>query len=235
MHILIIDQCSGSKQCPGWFDAFDAETIDAHSLTELQARKQTPTYPAHDLYTGRQQQYINVAVDRLRESGDTVDRYYISAGFGFISECTELPPYEVTFQNYGTAGIHERSADLKIQANLLDRVDAESTYDLAFFALGNDYYESLDLPRVLDAIPESTMIALFNREDDTERRPNVVSIPARTTEAKEQGCTVVALKGHYLKQFAASRANGRAVESPPNIVEYCTTEQTHQSDLDAYD
>lgn len=235
MRILIVDQCSGSKRDPDWFDAFDAETIDANSLAELRARKQTPIYPAHDLYTGRQQQYINEAVDRLREAGDTVDRYYISAGFGFIGESIELPPYEVTFRNYDTAGIQERSKNLEIETDLLDRIDTESAYDLVFLALGSDYYEALDLSRVLNAIPESTMVVVFNREGDTEQRQNVVSIPARTDEAKEQGSTVVALKGHYLKQFAASRTNGRTVESPSELVEYCTTEQTRQSGLGAYD
>jgi len=235
MRILIVDQCSGSKQRPDWFDAFDAETIDSHSLAGLRARDQTPIYPAHDLYTGRQQRYINEAVDRLREVGDTVDRYYISAGFGFVGESTELPPYEVTFRNYGTAGIQDRSKDLGIEADLLDQIDTESAYDLVFLALGGDYYEALDLSRVLDAIPESTMVVLFNREGDTERRQNAVSIPARTAEAKEQDSTVVALKGHYLKQFAASRANGRTVESLSELIEYCTTEQTRQSGLDAYD
>ena len=235
MRILIVDQCSGSKQCPDWFDAFDAETIDSHSLAGLRARAQTPIYPAHDLYTGQQQKYINEAVNRLREVGDTVDRCYISAGFGFVSESTELPPYEVTFRNYDTAGIRERSENLGIETDLLDWVETESAYDLVFLALGSDYYEALDLSRVLNTIPESTMVVLFNREGDTERHQNTVSIPARAAEAKEQGSTVVALKGHYLKQFAASRANGRTVKSPSELVECCTTEQTRQSGLDAYD
>ena len=235
MRILIVDQCSGSKQQPDWFNAFDAETVDANSLAELRAREQTPTYPARDLYTGRQQRYINEAVDRLRKVGDTVDRYYISAGFGFVSEWTELPPYEVTFQDYNKTGINERSMDLEIETDLLDQIDTKPLYDLVFLALGSDYYEALDLSRVLDTIPDSTMVVLFNRDDNTEQRPNVVSIPARTAEAKEQGSTVVGLKGSYLKQFAAHRSNDTMVDSLSEVAKYCTTEQTQQFGLDAYD
>ncbi|EMA54695.1 MULTISPECIES: hypothetical protein [Halococcus] len=235
MRVLVVDQCSGSKQSPEWFDSFDAETIDDFSLPELRERERTPTYSAHDLYTGRQQQYIDVAVDRLRESGDTVDRYYISAGFGFVGEATELPPYEVTFQDYDTESVHERSSELEIQSDLLNRLDDDPAYDLVFLALGSDYYEALDLSRLLDTFSDSTMVVLFNREADAEQRPNVISIPARTAEAKEQGSTVIGLKGQYLKQFAAHRAEGTTIDSFTEVVEYCTTEPTRQSGLGSYD
>ena len=235
MHILVVDQCSGSKESPEWFDAFDTTAIDNSSLDELRTRDRTPTYAAHALYTGRQQQYIGEAVDRLREAGDTIERFYISAGFGLVHEETEIPPYEATFKDYDEAGIQERSDDLDIGSNLLGLVDKGPAYDIIFFALGSDYYESFDLTHILDAIPGSTLVVLFNREEDVDQRPNTVSIPARTAEAKEQGSTVIGLKGHYLKQFAAHRANGTPIESTTDLIECCNSGPTEQSGLTTYD
>lgn len=233
MQILVVDQCSGSKRCPDWFNKLDADAIDATSLQELQGREQTPTYPARDLYTGRQQGYINSAVASLRDAGDEVDRLFISAGFGVVDEETNLVPYEVTFKDYSPEDIDNRAEQLRIQSDLLDRL--ENQYDIVFFALGSDYYRSFDLETVIDAIPDNTLVVLFNQETLASGRSNVVSIPARTAEAAEQGAIVVGLKGRYLQQFATHRTNGAAVESPEDVVEYCTTEYTAQTGIGEFD
>jgi hypothetical protein len=235
MRILIIDQCSGSKDVPENAPIFDAENTDEYGREGLLARDDVPAIPAHKLYTGRQQGYVDSAVDRLRANGDTVDRVYISAGFGLVSERTELPPYEVTFNDMVAASIDERAASLGIPTAVQDLVQGHPPYDVVFFALGKDYYRACDIDATIEALPEETLGVVFNREALAEGRSNVVSLPARTAEAKEHGTIVVALKGRYIEYFADHRATGASVDGASDLVEYCTTAATTQTGLGEYD
>lgn len=235
MRILIIDQCSGYKSVPEWFDPFDIEDLNKYSREELLDRDQVPSYPARDLYQGRQQQFITEAVDRLRDAGDTVDRVFISAGFGVVGENTHLPPYDVSFNDLSDTEIQARSTELGIQETILDKIETESAYDLIFFALGNGYYEALSLPRIVESISQSTFVVLFNKEQVADRYENVTSIPARNAEAKEQGTIVVGLKGRYLQNFAEHRQHGRTVDELDTVPDYCESGYTTQSGLDDYD
>jgi len=235
MRILIVDQCSGSKDVPDSAPVFDAADIDEHGREGLLARDEVPAIPARRLYTGRQQKYIDSAVDRLRAAGDTVDRMYVSAGFGLVDERTELPPYNMTFADMSADEIDERATLLSIASDVREAVDTDPPYDVVVFALGNDYYRACDLQAVLDALPSETIAVVFNREDITADRANVVSIPARTTEAKEHGTIVVALKGSYLQNFARHRTEGAIVDEIGDVVEYCTTEPTTQTGFGEFD
>jgi hypothetical protein len=234
MRILIIDQCSGDKSVPDWFEPYTVTDLDEYSHEELIGRDQVPTFPARKLYQGRQQQYISQAIKRLRAAGDTIDRVFISAGFGVVDEETQLPPYDVTFTDLSDPEIQDRAAELGIQKAILDAVDTVPPYDLIFFALGSDYYEGLDLETVLESTPESGYVVLFNQEAVAEAHDRTVSIPARTQEANKHGTITVALKGRYLQNFAEHRDHEATVEAIQDIVSYCTTDYTPQSGLHEY-
>lgn len=229
VRILIIDQCSGSKDVPGSASTFNAAEIDEHGREGLLARNGVPAIPARRLYSGRQQAYIGSAVDRLRAAGDSVDRLFISAGFGLVDEETRLPPYEVTFNKMNGDAIDEQAAGLGIPSDVREAIRTAPPYDVVILALGSDYYRACDLEAALDALPDETIGVVFNQEDLAAGRENVVAIPARTTNAKEQGTIVVALKGRYLQNFARYRTEGATVNKPDDIVEYCTTEPTTQT------
>lgn len=235
MRFLIIDQCSGSKDVPDNTSEFGADEIDDHGREGLLARDGVPAISARHLYTGRQQQYIDSAVDRLRANGDTVDRLYISAGFGLVDEETELPPYNVTFAGMSASAIDEQAARLEIPTDVRTAVQATPSYDVVILALGSDYYRACDLESVLDAIPSETLGVVFNQEELATEREHIVSIPARTTEAKEHGTIVVALKGKYLQNLADHRSRAKGALELSDIVEYCTTEPTTQTGLSEYD
>ncbi|MEA5409613.1 hypothetical protein VB773_19890 [Haloarculaceae archaeon H-GB2-1] len=91
LDVLIIDQCSGSKEFPDDAPVFDADETLQFSRQDLLARDNVPGVAARDLYTGRQQNYVRDAVRRLRSNGHSVDRYFISAGFGLVAEDDHLP------------------------------------------------------------------------------------------------------------------------------------------------
>lgn len=230
MNILIIDQCSNSKSYPDESAVFDTSAIDETGLETLRNRDEAASLPARKLYAGRQQQYIDEAVDSLRANGNTVDRYFISAGFGLVDETEALPPYDVTFAEMSVTEIESRAASLEITERTTD-VLAANSYDVVFFALGSDYYRALELAEVLSTLPEDTLSVVFNQEELADRYDNVVSIPARTEQAKEQGTIVVALKGTYLKNVADNLATGVELESLDDVRLACLSNPTSQKGL----
>lgn len=234
MRVLVIDQCSGSKEVPEWFTPYTAEEIDSHTRDELlnDVRERVPSLRAEKLYTGRQQQFISEACNRLRSAGDEVDRVFISAGFGVVDETAELPPYEVTFDDYSSAEVRERGEELEIGSDLDALLTNEPAYDVVFFALGRAYLESFDLPEVLSDLPSGTIGVVFNQEKLAEEHDRVRSLSARTEDAKEFGTIVVAVKGQYIQNFAAHREQGEVPESAADVVSCCETTSTTQSTLD---
>lgn len=235
MRFLIIDQCSGSKAIPDNTPVFEADEIDEHGRESLLARDGVPAIAARRLYTGRQQSYIDSAVDRVRAAGDTVDRLYISAGFGLIDEKTELPPYNVTFSEMTTAEIDKRATKLGIPNDVRTAVQNDPSYDVVVLALGTDYCRACDLETTLDALPAETWGVVFNQEKPAASRKNTISISARTDEAREYGTIVVALKGHYLQNLADHRSEGEQVESLSELADLLTSTPTTQAGLSDYE
>jgi hypothetical protein len=230
MKILVIDQCSKAKDHAKDFTPIDEETIKNTTLSNLQEQTETHAIEARKLYAGRQQRFVDEAVVSLRSTGDEVDRYFISAGFGLIEETGRLPPYNVTFAVKSEKEIKQRGKELGIESQLIELIDEE--YDLVYFALGADYYASFDLSNVLDELPKETWAVCFNHESISETFENVVSLPARVEQAKEQETIVVALKGRYLRNFAEHRSRGKQISGPGDIEMYCTEAYTSQSELD---
>lgn len=233
MRILIVDQCSSSKSYP--------EGVPVASDEQIRDRPQqviddleTVGVAACDLYTGKQQRRISDAIRILRNDGHEVERLFISAGFGLVDELEELPPYDATFSSMSDADIRHRSEDLGITQDLLDEIDSAEAFDIVFLPLGVDYYRALEIDRIIQAVPPETTVVTFNREGDANG-DRIISIPARTDEARENGSTVVGLKGTYLKRFAThletenTTIDGRAVE---DLIRTGDTDQTQFEDCE---
>jgi len=201
LDVLIIDQCSGSKYVPNGEQVFGMNEIDSSSKEELLSRDDAIGVKANELYTGRQQEAISNAVRQLRSDGHRVERYFISAGFGLVDEEERLPPYEVTFSGMNVSEIRERSDRLGIQDDLY-RVMDQSEYDIVFFTLGSDYYRSIDIDRTVQRIQPDRIGVVFNRDLVDEQYDNIVSVSARTEDAKRHGTIVIGLKGTYMENFA---------------------------------
>ncbi|MFC6975875.1 queuine tRNA-ribosyltransferase tRNA-guanine transglycosylase [Halomicroarcula sp. GCM10025709] len=201
LDILVIDQCSGSKYVPDGERIFDVDEIDGSSKEELLNHDDSLGIKAKDLYTGRQQESISNAVRRLRDDGHNVERFFISAGFGLVGEEEELPPYEVTFSGMNVSQIRERSERLGIKKDLW-RVLNQTDYDIVFFTLGKDYYTSIDIDETVQTVRSDRIGVVFNRDLVDQQYENIVSVPARTEDAKRHETIVIGLKGLYLENFA---------------------------------
>ncbi|GAB3680434.1 hypothetical protein GCM10028857_03150 [Salinarchaeum chitinilyticum] len=207
----------------------DAEQ-DGRAPSEILQETDSDGIPARELYAGKQQRRITDAVRILRENGHEVQRWFISAGFGLVDETDELPPYDATFSGASSETIQQRSRELGITAAVVEQISVTDIFDIVFLPLGADYYSTLDLDRVYAAIPDGTTIVVFNREDD-QNLENVVSIPARTKEAKRHGVTVIELKGTYLKQFASRLGKRNGPLDADTIEVLCREEEDCQSNL----
>lgn len=219
LDILVIDQCSGSKYVPDGMRVFEADEIDGRSREELLRRDGVRGIAASDLYTGRQQEFVGEAVRQLRDEGHEVQRYFISAGFGLVEESEPLPPYEVTFSSMRVAEIRDRSERLRIKQDV-SRLLSQAEYDIVFFALGKDYYTSIDIDQTVQLVQPGRIGVVFNRDLVDEQFENVVSVPARTEDAKRHGTIVVGLKGLYLKHFARNLPQAEKID-PETIETLC--------------
>jgi hypothetical protein len=232
LKILVIDQCSGSKDVPEDVEEFERDVVDGHTKDELLDMDNVPGIRAIDLYTGRQQEYITTAVRTLRHQGIDVERYFISAGFGLVDENERLPPYEVTFSGMRANEVRERSDNLDIETDV-QRLLTGTDYDVVFFALGKDYYRSIDIDEAVRSVTPDRIGVVFNRDLVNDQYKNVVSVPARTDDAKRHGTIVIGLKGLYLKNFA-QRLGGVDVLDPETISMLCrrvdSTQQTMPTD-----
>lgn len=229
MHLLIVDQCSASKSVPESVEVIEAERND-RSPSAVLADDDYASIPARDFYTGKQQRRITDAVRTLQANGHDVERCFISAGFGVVGEAEKLPPYDATFSGRSDGSIRRRSDELGITSDLVDRIETGEPFDIIFLPLGADYYTAVDLNRVYAAISNETVVVVFNREED-QQRENVISIPARTEEAKTHGSTVVGLKGTYLKRFASQLEDNTGPLDPDTIDAFCRATDGRQSNL----
>lgn len=219
MKVLIVDQCSGSKDYPDPSPVLDVDEVDSTDLSAVIDRDGVAAKKAKNLYSGRQQAFIDEATNLLRQSGFDVDRFFISAGFGLVEESTLLPPYEVTFSSMSNERIRERSKDLGIQNDLLEQLSTHE-YDIVFLPLGKDYVTAIEIAELVRETGKDTRFVLFNRDEPSGE--NIVSLDARTDQAREFGVIVVELKGKLIKNFAERIAAGNSVDDADDIREFCT-------------
>jgi hypothetical protein len=230
LNVLVIDQCSGAKDVPENATEFELDDLEGVSKEELLARDNVPGIAAKDLYTGRQQKNVTEAVRTLRRNDVAVDRYFISAGFGLVGENEQLPPYEVTFSSMNVSEIRERSEKLGIKQDV-NRLLTETDYDVVFFTLGKDYYKSIDIDEAVRKVPPNSIGVVFNRDLVDDQYTNIVSVPARTEDAKRHGTIVIGLKGLYMKNFALNLSSVNCLE-PESISKLCReSDDTQQTML----
>lgn len=234
MRILVIDQCSGSKEYPEDVSPLGPDVLDDSSLDELQARDETPAIEARELYAGRQQRKIAEGLRMLDHGGHEVDRYFVSAGFGLVDDTRELPPYNVTFADMTDSEIDARAEKLGIADDVRDLLETNPPYDVVYFALGRDYYRSLDLETTLQRLPSESIGVVFNQEELGEQFSNVVSVSARNEEAKQLGTIVVALKGEYLKNLADELDGSDEVPDPEQLADYCLSQRSSQAGFEEF-
>lgn len=233
MRILIVDQCSSTKDFPNDLPVIGQDETGELDREEALEKHGISGIPAETLYDGKQQRRIEDAVQTLcGVKQHKVDRHFVSAGFGLVAAEECLPPYEATFNEMSKEEMESRSQRFGLTDGLRELL-RNGDYDIVFFALGSKYYSAFELQTVISSSPSDTTIVLFNQEQVDEENDNVVSVPARTVQGKKQGSTVVGLKGTYIKNFAAALDEDEERISLSKAANYCRGNNS-QSGFDSY-
>ena len=205
-RILIVDQCSGSKNAPDSAYELSQSETGAISPEDAIQKYDTVGVAAGDLYTGRQQEHISTAINVLSEKGHSVERVFISAGFGLVNSDEEIPPYEATFKNMDAEEKLERRKRFSIRKKLEKQI-SNGEYDLVFFTLGAEYYDSFNVQGLCDSDNDGEsdtepLYILFNNEEVASQTEPAHAVSARMDRAKEFESMIIGLKGVLMKNFA---------------------------------
>ena len=235
MKILIIDQCSASKETPRGTEVLSAEAVRAW-ITSDSEHPDAVVVPANRLYMGRQQQMVRRAIEILRDAGDEVTLVYISAGVGVVEETEAIPPYEATFAGLPKEEVCKLGETLGITSDLLALLRRPSEgWDLVVFTLGAAYWKAIDTETVFDAADQTSSMVGFNIEQVARGVPGITSLPARLEEARDLEEIVIALKGRFLLRFARNRRLNGEPSDHAEQVQYFRRPPDTQASFTNYD
>ncbi|GGN98111.1 hypothetical protein [Haloarcula pellucida] len=228
LDVLIISPCSGTKR----FDAvIGPDEIDSRERTELLSEYPDAVASAAEMYTGREHEHIESAVQQLSEFAN-VDWRIVSAGFGVLSAGTEIPSYECTFSeleqvrqraermnlDVDTMTNNELVAAVSRAKNIpqdLRQILAEG-YDSVFVALGTKYL--IAVQEALASVPEETTAFAFASKGSKKFIGDCYWIPATEEERSRLGTTWIELRGRELLNLAQNIENqqqlGQMRENP---------------------
>ncbi|MGB9987448.1 hypothetical protein [Salarchaeum japonicum] len=215
--MLVISPCSGTKR----FDAvIGPNEIDSRERTELLREYPDAVASAAEMYTGREHEHIESAVQQLLKVAN-VDWRIISAGFGVLSAGTEIPSYECTFSeieqvrqraermnlDVDTMTNNELVAAVSREKNIpqdLRQILAEG-YDLVFVILGTKYL--IAAQEALASVPEETTAFAFASKGSKKFIGDCYWIPATEEERSRLGTTWLELRGRELLTLAQNIRN----------------------------
>lgn len=177
MKICVIGSCGKRKRTTSPNEPTCEDLQNQEALPIWREKLEPLVVKARDMYTGNQNTELSKAVDLLREiERTTVDFFIISAGFGFLKESTQVPPYECSFSTMTKSEIINRSRKLGIIHDF--REVASSDYDLFYMALGRKY--TIALGEGWFHRTSGTVLAF----DKTRRSRRMVYLPAGNATVK---------------------------------------------------
>lgn len=217
--ILIINSCSKSKATSHRDQPTCVDLTTKEGRENQKSKFKNILTPAGQLYTGKQASSIQSAVNIFKEKHE-VDYYIISAGFGFVNETEQLPPYECSFSGLGKRKIREMSENLSIVKDMHKSITGK--YDLIYLALGIDYLSAVGN---LDFLASKTSLLVHYNKHISEKEPyflvndyhivtSISKLPEKIFE-KPIGA-LIASKGTLLENYAISlQENNITIKDKP--------------------
>ena len=201
MKILVISSCSGNKKHKPANQLQQEDFISPKRLRQRTEELSSYKEPAAEMYTGQQHRYLMEGLKQVRKihGQAVVDLHIISAGYGLLSECDVIVPYNVTFQKLRTKEILACSDSLQIHQRVETLI---ADYELILFLLGKEYVQALRLPfQVPDTVTQIFLLGKSYRNLIPDFR-NVHGVLAGTELVNEiEGATNYNLKGLLFKKL----------------------------------
>ena len=223
--ILIVTSCTKDKLFPSHlpdncylqasqlWDERDDNRVERNFGTLEQYRM-----PAVQLYRGLQHRELMRGVTLLRKEfgAKSVDIKIISAGFGLVGEQQPLPLYEATFADLPPSKILAIAQRLRIPQKINELL-TKTSYDCAFFLLGENYLVSLGIPFA----PEPTFPCFFVASPANykriPKRGMYHLIPVGKDDSVAFSYNLVGLKGHLFTLFAEQLITPTP-QTPPTVL-----------------
>jgi hypothetical protein len=162
-HLSLVIPCS-KRKVKSRDDSLQALGVPDHAGSLM-----SHTWPARDLYRGRQVRSMLNAVDSLRRERQDIQTsvHIVSAGLGLLDEHQQVAPYEATLGSRRNEW-KERGRALGLPSTM-DRLIASS--EAVIVALSEAYLTACDLPAARQGTAGSVLYIT--------NRPDLVSAPAR--------------------------------------------------------
>ena len=203
-RILVVTSCTCEKRFRPQNALVEADFKDPDRLKARERELLAFRLPAGEMYDGVHHVCVKEGVSLLTKARIPVDVGIVSAGYGLISECRMIVPYEITFNTMSGAHLAEVAQRLHIHDDL---VKALPGYDLVFFLLGDKYLQAADLK---DYSPKEGQSLVFVAGGAARRMipsgPNVGFVKLTPKEAHKFHYSNIWLKGYLFKKLASAVA-----------------------------
>lgn len=200
MKILVISSCSGNKKHKPANQLQQEDFTSPERLRQRTEELSSCKEPAAEMYTGQQHRYLMEGLEQVRKiyGQAVIDLHIISAGYGLLSECDVIVPYNVTFQRLRPKEILAYSDSLQIHQRVETLI---ADYELVLFLLSKEYVQTLRLPfQVPDTVTQIFPLGKGYRSLIPDS-PNTHFVPA----GNDLACTLrvmgIALKGFLFKKL----------------------------------
>ena len=159
MKILVISPCTVTQKhskLPNKLRLADFQSLDRRHLPRRIEGLSEYKEPAAEMYKGREHKLLMEGIKSVREHNQygkiAINWHIISTGYGLISECKDIVPYDVE---------NSKSPILKDGKKLNKNIEKIiKNFDLVFFLLGKKYVKALRLLQLPFRVPE-TVVQIF--------------------------------------------------------------------------
>ena len=200
MKILVITSCTGEKKFHPENSLIESDFKDPDRLKAREQELSAFRLPAGEMYDGMQHVCLMEGVSLLTGAKIPIDVGIVSAGYGLISECRMIVPYEITFNTMKGPEVDAWAKHLNIHDDL---VKALKGYDLAFFLLGDKYLQAAGLK---DYSPKEGQTLIFLAGGTSKQMipsgPKVGYVKLTPKDAHKYKYSNIALKGYLFKKLA---------------------------------
>jgi hypothetical protein len=196
MRVLVITSCTGEKSVKTDQQLTPEDFAQgAEHVADRERRLGPHMTPAEDLYTGQQHRRLMSGVREFRanaaKTGDHLNLWILSAGYGLVPGDRPIAPYECTFSGMSKVNAREWANARGIPETFRHLVS--EPYDLGIVLLGGTYLDAVQLTedvrlggptlfltgqssaKVLRAIPSVQLLEL-SKEDTRRFHAGLVSL-----------------------------------------------------------
>jgi hypothetical protein len=216
MRVLIITSCTGEKSVK---HDQQLTMTDFRQGSEHVAQRENELIefktPAEALYTGQQHKRLMRGIHRFRTlsqgTGNDLELWILSAGYGFIGGDRHIVPYECTFNGMSKAAAREWSEFLGVPEAF--RHILREQYDLGIVLLGGAYLDAVQVGSDVELGGPTLFITSRMNSNVLRAVPGAHAIELSKEDTRRFHSGLVAIKGEVGGRLLTLLADRQTVPS----------------------